>query len=81
MPHRQPTPFSRTLAERAREQALHAEHARAERIAELADRDAHMARLRALRLERERKEAAENPAGAKERAPAKPNVHRVKSIR
>jgi hypothetical protein len=40
-----------------------------------------MARLRALRLERERKEAAENPAGAKERAPAKPNVHRVKSIR
>jgi len=70
MPHRQPTPFSRTLAERAREQALHAEHARAERVAELAERDAHTARLRALRLARERKQAAENPAG-KARAPLK----------
>jgi hypothetical protein len=81
MPQRQPTPFSRTIAERAREQALHAEHARAERIAELADREAQTARLRALRLERDRKEAADNPAGAKERTPAKPNVGRVKSIR
>jgi hypothetical protein len=81
MPHRQPTPFSRTLAERAREQALHAEHARAERIAELAERDAQTARLRALRLERERMDAAENPAVAKDQAPAKPTVRRVKSIR
>ena len=61
MPHRQPTPFSRTLVERAREQALHAEHARAERVAELEERDAHTARLRALRLARERNEAAGNP--------------------
>ena len=72
MPRRQPTRFSRTLVERAREQALHAEHAKSERLAELTERDAHTARLRAFRLARERNEAAENPAGAKERARAKP---------
>jgi hypothetical protein len=75
MPHRQPTPFSRTLAERARVQALHAEHARAVTLAELGDRDAHTARLRALRLERDRKEAAENFPAPKP-SPTKPNIRR-----
>jgi hypothetical protein len=64
--------------EKKKQQAVEAEQVWAEAAAEAQASDDRTAQLKALRLERDRKEAAEAPVPKKRAAP-KPNIRRAKS--
>jgi hypothetical protein len=78
MAQKERSPASLARDEKKQQQAAEAEQVWAEAAAEKAGQDANSARLKTLRQERDRKEAAEAPA-PKKRAAAKPKIRRAKS--
>jgi hypothetical protein len=78
MAQKQRSPASLARDEKKQQQAGEAEQVWAEAAVEKAGQDANTARLKTLRQERDRKEAAEAPA-PKKRAVAKPKIRRAKS--
>ena len=74
---KKPTSFDRAQSAKALERAAEAEQAWAEVAAETNAQNDKTARLKALRLERDQKEAAEKPSPAKRNR--KPRVRRAKS--
>jgi hypothetical protein len=70
--------FGKAQSAKARERATEAEQAWTEAEAEAKATEDKTARLKALRQERDRKEAAETPAPKKRGAP-KPKIRRGKS--
>jgi hypothetical protein len=78
MAQKQRSPAGLARDEKKQQQAAEAEQVWAEAAAEKAGQDANTARLKTLRQERDRKEAAEAPA-PKKRAVAKPKIRRAKS--
>ena len=78
MAHKERSPASLARDEKKQQQAAEAEQVWAEAAAGAQATDDRTAQLKALRLERDRKEAAEAHA-PKKRAPAKPKIRRAKS--
>lgn len=78
MAEKQRSPLAQARAEKAEQRASEAEQVRAEVAAEARAVDDKTARLRALRLERDRQDGTEKPA-PKKRAAAKPKIRRAKS--
>ena len=78
MAQKERSPGSLARDEKKQQQAAEAEQVWAEAAAGKAGQNANTARLKALRQERDRKEAAEAPA-PKKRAAAKPKIRRAKS--
>jgi hypothetical protein len=78
MAQKERSPATLARDEKRKQQAAEADQVWAEAAAEKAGQEVNTARLKALRQERDRKEAAEAPA-PKKRAPAKPKIRRAKS--
>jgi hypothetical protein len=78
MGQKERSPASLARDDKKQQQAAEAQQVWAEAAAEAQATENRTARLKALRLERDHKEAAEAPA-AKKRAPAKPKIRRAKS--